>query len=70
MKDLFNIWLHLSEKTNFSNKSVDIQSSAHDAFLEKPSSGDAQHRKIGKPNNLEMFEPIKPKGLNRRAKIG
>ena len=36
------------------NKNVDIKFSAHDAFLEQPSSGGAQN---GKPNNL------KPKGL-------
>ena len=35
-------------------KNVGIKFSAHDAFLEQPSSGDAQN---GKPNNL------KPKGL-------
>ena len=31
------------------NKNVDITFSAHDAFLEKPTPGDAQNRKIGKP---------------------
>ena len=31
----------------FINKNVDIKFSAHDAFLEKPSSGDAQSWKIG-----------------------
>ena len=28
--------------------------SAHDMFLEQTSSGDAQNRKIGKPNNLKF----------------
>jgi hypothetical protein len=35
---------------------VDITISAHDAFLELPSSGDAQNRKIGKTNNLKFWE--------------
>jgi hypothetical protein len=35
-----------------SYKYVDIKFNAHDAFLEKLSSGVAQNRKIGKPNNL------------------
>ena len=30
--------------------------SAQDTFLEKPSSGDAQNLKIGKPNNLKFWE--------------
>ena len=30
----------------------------------------AKSRKIGKPNNLKSLGPIKPKGLNRIAKIG
>jgi hypothetical protein len=34
-------------------KNVDIKFSAHDAFLEKPSSGDAQSRKIGKSNTVK-----------------
>jgi len=38
-------------KTSDKNKNVDIQFSAHDAFLEKPSSGDAQDQNIRQPNN-------------------
>jgi hypothetical protein len=38
------------------NKNVDIKFSAHDAFLEELSSGDAQNRKIGKSNNLTIWE--------------
>jgi hypothetical protein len=30
----------------------------------------AQSRKIGKPNNLKVLGALKPKGLNRIAKIG
>ena len=45
-----------------SNKNVDIKLSAHDAFLESPSSG------TFKVENLE--NQIKRKDLNRIAKIG
>jgi hypothetical protein len=37
------------------NKNVDIKFNAHDAFLEQPSSGNVQNRKIGKPNNLKFW---------------
>ena len=44
------------------NKHVDIKLSAHDSFLKKPSSGDAQSRKVGKQNNLKVLGPSKPNG--------
>ena len=37
------------------NKTVDIKFSAHDTFREYPSSGRAQYRNIGMPNNVEVF---------------
>jgi len=47
------------------NKNVDIKFSAHDAFLEQPSSGI-----IGKPNKLKVFWNNKTKDLNMISKIG
>ena len=38
------------------NENIDIKYSAHDTFLESHSSGDAQHLKIGKPNNLKFWD--------------
>jgi hypothetical protein len=46
---------------NCNNENVDIRFSAHNAFLESSSSGDAQNRKY--------VGAIKPKGLNRISKI-
>ena len=39
-------------QSDANNENVDITFSAHDAFLEKPSSGDAQSWTIGKSNAL------------------
>ena len=36
--------------------------SAHDAFLDEPSSGDAQYRNIGKPNKSKEFGGNTSKG--------
>ena len=54
----------------FRNKNVDIKFSAHDAFSGITFIRYAQNRKIGKTNNLNFLGAIKPKGLNRIAKIG
>jgi hypothetical protein len=35
---------------------VDIKFSAHNAYMEKPSSGALKNRKIGKPNNNKFWE--------------
>ena len=55
-----NVFFVHSDKNNCNmksmNKNVDIKFSAHDAFLEELSSGDAQNRKIGKSNNLTIWE--------------
>ena len=49
--------LQTHEKIHFNIKkqTVEIKFSAHDAFLEKPSSGDAQNRNIEKPNNIKVW---------------
>ena len=38
------------------NENVDIKFSAHNAFLEQLSSGDAQYRKTRKPNHLKFWK--------------
>ena len=43
-------------------KIVDMKFSAHDAFLDEPSSGDSQYRNIGKPNKSKVFGSNKSKG--------
>ena len=65
-----------------SNKNVDITFSAHGAFTEWPSSGTlkikrlqanwiySQSQNTWKPNHLKVLGAIKPKGLNKIAKIG
>jgi hypothetical protein len=50
------------------NKNVDIKCSAHDAFLELPSSSKAQYRNIRKPNNIKVFGNNKTKGPKQDSK--
>ena len=50
------------------HKNVDIKFSAHDAFLELPSSGKAQYRNIGKPNHIKVFGSNKTKGPKQDSK--
>jgi len=51
------------------NKNVDIKSSVYDAFLESPSSGTLKIEKLEHQIILKSFGAIRPKGLNRLAKI-
>jgi hypothetical protein len=45
------------------DRNVDIKFSTHDAFLEKPSSGQSQY--VWKPNNSKVFRSKKTKGHTR-----
>ena len=51
------------------NRNVDINFSAHDAFLESPSSGTLKIEKLEHHIILKSFGAIRPKGLNRLANI-
>ena len=48
---MFQISLHYNKKNN---QNVWFKFSVHDALLEEPSTGNAQNRQNGKPNNLEV----------------
>ena len=48
---MFQISLHYNKKNN---QNVWYKFSVHDALLEEPSTGNAQNRQNGKPNNLEV----------------
>ena len=48
---MFQMSLHYNKKNN---RNVNIKFSVHDALLEEPSTGNAQNRQNGKPNNLKM----------------
>jgi hypothetical protein len=53
-----------------SNKNVDIKLSAHDAFLESPSSGTFKVENLENQIIYKFLGSIKRKDLNRIAKIG
>ena len=55
--------------SNGYNRNVDINFSAHDAFLESPSSGTLKIEKLEHHIILKSFGAIRPKGLNRLANI-
>jgi len=54
---------------SFQNKYVDIKFSVHNEFLEEPSSGTLKIAILESQLILKCLAAIKPKGLNRIAKI-
>ena len=58
--------MHNKEQIN----NVDVKIIAHENISGINLIRYAKDRKIGKPNNLKVFRRIKPKDLNRIAKIG
>ena len=51
------------------NKDVDIKFNEHDVFLESPPSGTLNIEIMESQMILKFLEAIKPKGLNKIAKI-